>query len=111
MTDPEQPMDSGSAFLRRFYGMAGVAYVLMAPLLGLFALMTPKTCASSSCVESTVNIILVWTAWGAITALALGTLAFFKRNTNPRWLTLALMTFPFVFWLVYWLLGKAAGVM
>lgn len=103
-------MQPGSPFLRAFYALGGVAYLLMALLLGFFAIMTPMTCASGNCVAGFITAMFVWTLVAAAYALFIAVMAFVKARTNPRWLTLSLMSFPFIFWSVYWLLVKAAGV-
>lgn len=110
MQNPENPMEGGSRFLRVFYTLAGVAYLLTAPLLAFFALMTPMACASGNCVELYANLMFFWTAAATLYALFIAIMAFAKQRTNPRWLTVSLMTFPFVFWGVYWLLAMLAGV-
>ena len=111
MNGPQSPMRPGSAFLRRFYAMAGIAYLLMSPLLALFAMMTPMACAAQNCNAAYVDRMFLWTVIGAITSLTIAILAFIKRRTTPRWLTMMLMMFPFIFWLIYWLLGKAGGIL
>lgn len=111
MTNPQSPMTPGSDFLRRFYRQAGIAYLLMAPLLAVFVAKTPMRCASASCNPAFVDMIFMWTVLGALVSLTIGILAFAKRQTTPHPLTMMLMMFPFVFWLVYWLLGKAGGIM
>ena len=114
MTDPQSPqtpMTPGSFFLKRFYARAALAYLLMAPLLALFAWMTPMTCAVPGCDQNYAQILWYWTVIGAVVSFTIGVLALRKRETNPRPLTLTLMMFPFVFWLIYWLIGKAGGIM
>lgn len=108
---PQSPLTPGSQFLRRFYARAGIAYLLMAPLLGVFVAKTPMRCGSASCNPSFVDMIFAWTVLGAVVSLTIGILAFVKRETTPRWLTMMLMMFPFIFWLIYWLIGKAGGIM
>ncbi|SMF62495.1 hypothetical protein [Allosphingosinicella indica] len=95
---------------RTFCILAGVLYLLTAPLLAFFAMMTPMACASGRCVEAYVTAMMLWTAAAALASLTIGILAIVRRRSAGRGFTVLLIGFPFVFWAVYWALADAAGV-
>lgn len=111
MSEAKEGGATSAIFGRTFYIAAGIAYIITAPLLAFFAMMTPMACASGRCVETYVNIMFFWTAIGAVVALAFGILAFARsRRRTPR-LSWMLIGFPFAFWAIYWAFGRAAGVL
>lgn len=94
---------------RTLYISVGILYLLTAPLLAFFAMMTPMACASG-CVEDYVAAMMLWTTAAALASLAIGLLAIVRSRSAGRRFAALLASFPFAFWAVYWALANAAGV-
>lgn len=101
MDDVSQSVGTGPRRKQYGYIIAGICYLLFAPLLLFISFLTVLMCVSDKCVHDNLNFPFLGSLAAAVVTLLVAVFAFIWRKNRKRWFTWLMVLFPFVYFVFY----------